>query len=120
MDAFLTAVLQAAPSWGVGGLLVAYIVILIRREARVDDKHAAELDQRDRLHASELERLNRDHDAELAELKTTIRELRQEVRALDQHIRSVRAEQLGLTLPIRRHVEVVDEGVLDGTERLDP
>lgn len=115
MDAFLTAVIQSAPSWGVGGLLISYIVILIRREAQVDQKHSAALDQRDRLHASELERLNRDHDAELAELNGKIRELRRDIDDLDQQISAQRRERLGIPSN-RRRIEVVAEGALDDDE----
>lgn len=101
MDALLAAVLQSAPSWGVGGLLVTYVVILIRREARVDERHAAALDQLDRLHAASLERIQRDHDAEVAELQTKVRGLRQEVDDLDRALRTARAELLGLPEPAR-------------------
>lgn len=96
MDALLAAVLESAPSWGVGGLLVTYVVILIRRESRVDERHAAALDQLDRLHSASLERLQRDHDAEVVEHRAKIRDLRREVDDLDRALRAARAELLGL------------------------
>lgn len=104
MDALVTAVLQSAPSWGIGGLLITYIVILIRREARVDESHGAALTRQSQLHATELERLNRDHDAELDELNQRVRELRVELRGLYEQLSVERAERLGL--PARRHVGV--------------
>jgi uncharacterized protein YlxW (UPF0749 family) len=103
VDALLAAILQAAPSWGVGGLLIAYVVILIRREARVDATHSTALERQDRLHAAELERLNRDHDAELAELNGKIRQLRTDLDDLDRLLSAQRKARL--ELPAR----VVDE-----------
>lgn len=100
MDAVLTAVLQSAPSWGVGGLLITFIVILIRREGSVAERHAAELDQRDKLHAAELDRVNTDHDEELEELREKIRHLRADVNALDDALSAQRETRLGL--PPRR------------------
>lgn len=96
MDALLVAVVQAAPSAGVLGVLVSMIVILIRREARVETTHSTALDQRARLHTMELERLNRDHDAELLELQERIRELRRELDDLYGHLAAARSELLGL------------------------
>lgn len=103
MDALLVAVVQAAPSVGVLGVLVTLIVILIRREARVEATHATTLDQQARLHAAELERLNRDHDAELLELQERIRELRREQSELYDHLGRERAARL--ELPPRRSVD---------------
>lgn len=100
MDALLTAVVQASPSLGVGGLLVSIIAILVRRETRVDASHADALDRQARLHATELERVNRDHDAEVAELNTKIRDLRRDLDDLDHRLSVERAERLGL--PTRR------------------
>lgn len=122
MDALLAAVLDSAPSWGVGGLLLTYVVILIRREARVDERHSAALDQLDRLHASSLERIQRDHDAEVAELQRKIHDLRRELDDVDQALRAARAEILGLpdaTRPrwTRRTLDPLGE--LRGDERHD-
>lgn len=105
MDTILPAVLQYAPSWGVGGLLVVIIVILIRRESRVEAAHAAALDRQDRLHAAAIERLNRDHDAELSELNVKIRDLRRDIDALDRQLSLERAARLGLS---RRGVAALD------------
>jgi hypothetical protein len=102
---WVTAVLQAVPSWGVGGILVTYIVIMLRRESRVDASHAASLDRQARLHEAELERLNRDHDAELTELNDKIRELRRDIDALDRQLSLERTARLGLT---RRGVAALD------------
>lgn len=128
MDAVLTAVLQSAPSWGVGGLLITFIVVLIRREARVDEshaqaidaqaqRHAAELDALQQRHVAELERVNRDHDSELAELKVTIRDLRHDLNELDQAISSERASRLGLPARHRRLGATIDQDVLDDPEQ---
>jgi len=105
VDTILPAVLQYAPSWGVGGLLVVIIVILIRRESRVEAAHAAALDRQDRLHAAAIERLNRDHDAELSELNVKIRDLRRDIDALDRQLSLERAARLGLS---RRGVAALD------------
>lgn len=105
MDTILPAVLQYAPSWGVGGLLVVIIVILIRRESRVEAAHAAALDRQDRLHAAAIERLNRDHDAELSELNVKIRDLRRDIDALDRQLSLERTARLGLS---RRGVVALD------------
>lgn len=131
MDAVLTAVLQSAPSWGVGGLLISYIVILIRREARVDashaealraqaDRHAAEIDALSVRHAAELERVNRDHDVEVAELNGKIRELRDDNNALDAQLSRDRAHRLGLPTRHRQLGASIDQDVLDATERHEP
>lgn len=108
MDALVTAVLQATPSLGVGGLLITYIVILIRREARVDESHGVALTRQQDRHVTELERLNRDHDAELFEHRETIRDLRREVNELYDHLAAIRAERLGLTT--RTLNRTLDEG----------
>lgn len=100
MDALVTAVLQSAPSWGVGGLLVTYIVILIRREARVDESHGVALTRQAQLHTAELDRLNRDHDTELAELHARIKQQREELNSVYQELSEERARRLGL--PSRR------------------
>lgn len=105
MDKVLTAIAQASPSLGVFGVLVTVIVILVRREARVERAHAAALDRQDRLHAATLERLNRDHDAELGELNVKIRDLRRDIDALDRQLSLERAARLGLS---RRGVATLD------------
>jgi hypothetical protein len=105
VDTVLPAVLQYAPSWGVGGLLISIIVIMIRRESRVEVAHAAALDRQDRLHAATIERLNRDHDAELAELNVKIRDLRRDIDALDRQLSLERTTRLGLS---RRGVASLD------------
>lgn len=120
MDAFITAVLQSAPSWGVGGLLITYIVILIRREARVDESHIASLTHQAQLHSTELERINKAHDDEIAELTDKIRQLRSDLNDLDLHLSNERAHRLGLPPRPRRLGATIDQDVLDGTERIDP
>ena len=105
MDKVLTAIVQASPSLGVFGVLITVIVILVRREARVERAHATALDRQDRLHAAALERLNRDHDAELSELNVKIRDLRRDIDALDRQLSLERNARLGL---IRRGVTALD------------
>lgn len=68
MDAVLTAVTQTAPQLGISGVLITVIVLLVRREASAEGRHAAELT-----------RINTAHDAELDELRAEIRELRKYV-----------------------------------------
>lgn len=131
MDALLAAVLQSAPSWGVGGLLITYIVILIRREARVDESHAAALEAQaqrhtaevealNQRHATELERVNRDHDAELGEYQAKIRELRGDIDDLDARLSRERADRLGLPARHRQLSATIDQDVLDATEPRTP
>jgi len=105
VDTILPAVMQYAPGWGVGGLLIVIIVILIRREARVETAHAAALDRQDRLHALAIERLNRDHDTELSELNVKIRDLRRDIDSLDRQLSLERNARLGLS---RRGVAALD------------
>lgn len=119
MDALVTAVLQSAPSWGVGGLLITYIVILIRREARVDENHIAAMNHQAQLHASELERINRAHDEEIAELNQKIKDLRADLNDLDHQLSTDRANRLGLPARPRQLGVTIDQDVLDGTERTD-
>ena len=119
MDALVTAVLQSAPSWGVGGLLITFIVVLIRREARVDENHVTTLNQQAQLHATELERVNRTHDAEIAELNQKIKQLRVDVNDLDEQLSAERAHRLGLPTRPRRLGITIDQDVLDGNERTD-
>lgn len=114
MDPLLTAIVQASPSLGVGGLLFTFIVILIRRESRVDASHASALDQQARLHVAELERLNRDHDAEVAELNAKIRDLRRDLDDLDHRLSVERAERLGLPTRRRPLGVIVDQEERDG------
>lgn len=96
VDAVLAAVVQAAPSLGVTGVLVTLIWILLKREARVDTSHADALDRQARLHTAELGRLNRDHDAELLELGDRIRELRHANDELYDHLARERSARLDL------------------------
>lgn len=119
MDALLTTVLQLAPSWGVGGLLVTYIVILIRREARVDESHNASLTHQAQLHAAELERVNKAHDDEIVELNEKIQRLRSDIDDLDERLSAERAHRLGLPARPRRLGATIDQDVLDGTERTE-
>lgn len=105
MDPLLVALIQATPELGVVGLLVTFIIILIRREGRVELAHGAQLDRQSRQHEAELARLNRDHDAELVELTGKIRGLRVDLDALDRQLSAERAARLGLP---RRGVDSLD------------
>lgn len=75
MDQIVTTLIGAAPQLGVGGVLVVLIGILIRREAQDATRHS-----------EELKRINVSHDEELAELRNEIRDLRAEVRSLNQKL----------------------------------
>lgn len=85
MDAVLVAVAQSAPQLGVGSLLIAVIVLLMRRESSAEERHAAELD-----------RVNLDHDEEIAELNARIKGLRGDVDELDRALRALRRRDLGV------------------------
>jgi hypothetical protein len=121
-----TTVVQALPSAGVFGVLLAFIWLLVRREGRVEATHSAALEGQARQHAEELKRLNRDHDAELQELTTKIRDLRRDLDALDRQLSLERAARLGLA---RRGVETLDLDLdacevtiryTDGSEEVKP
>lgn len=105
MDAVLTAVLQAAPELSVAVVLLVFVWILLRREARLDRAHRDALDAQARLHAAELKRVNQAHDAELTELTGKIRDLRRDLDALDRQLSAERAARLGLPT---RGVDTVD------------
>lgn len=68
MDAFLGSILTSIPQLGVGGGLAVVLVLLLRREAQANNRHA-----------SELARINSSHDQELAELRVEIAGLRTQV-----------------------------------------
>jgi hypothetical protein len=61
LDAVLVALGQKVPELGVTGALVFVLVLLLRREAATEERHAAEL-----------KRIGAAHDAELAELHTDL------------------------------------------------
>jgi Skp family chaperone for outer membrane proteins len=76
VDAVLTAALGAAPQLGVGGVFLALLVLLIRREAQDRADYRAQIGELSARHAAELARIAAAHDAELTELRTEIQGLR--------------------------------------------
>lgn len=82
MDAFITAVGQTAPQFGISGILITVILILLRREANAEGRHAAEL-----------ERISKAHDAELGELRIDIAALRAQVKELHGTLDDERAQR---------------------------
>lgn len=76
MDAFLTALVGAAPQFGVGGVLLLILGLVMRSAAQDRTNYRQELASDALRHREEIQRLNADHDAELAELRRDIAELR--------------------------------------------
>lgn len=75
MDAFLGSILSSIPQLGVGGGLAVVVVLLLRREAQANARHAAEL-----------HRITTSHDEELAELKTEIAGLRTQLEEVNRKL----------------------------------
>lgn len=82
MDAVLTAIGQSAPQLGISGILITVIVLLIRREASAETRHAAEL-----------QRITTAHDAEIAELRADITALRKEADDLQDAVDRERGQR---------------------------
>lgn len=93
MDAVLTAVVQTLPELGIGGGLLLVVTLLLRREATTENRHAAEITRMASIYAAELERVNAAHDAELAEVRADVKELREVVDRLNQHLDDERAKR---------------------------
>lgn len=66
MDAVLVALGQKVPELGVTGALVFVLVLLLRREAATEERHAAELKRIAAAHDAELEELRKDVERERA------------------------------------------------------
>ena len=64
MDVFLQAMLGALPSLGIYTGFAWVLVLLIRREGSAEERHARELDRRDKAHDAELAELHRDVERE--------------------------------------------------------
>lgn len=86
MDAVLTALIGAAPQLGVGGILLALLALLIRRESQDRTDYRAQVTDLTTRHATELARINGDHDSELAELRTEIQGLRRQLDEVNQKL----------------------------------
>jgi chromosome segregation ATPase len=75
LDVFLGSILSSIPQLGVGGGLAVVVVLLLRREAQANARHAAEL-----------HRITSSHDEELAELRTEIGGLRTQLEELNRKL----------------------------------
>ena len=82
MDAVITTLIGAAPQLGAGGILLALLALIIRREQQDRTDHRAQITELATRHAEELKRINTAHDEELAELRTEISGLRAQVAEL--------------------------------------
>ncbi len=76
MDAVLTSLIGAAPQLGVGGILLALMALLLKRETQDRADYRTEAAESRARHSGEMARINADHDAELAELRKEIAGLR--------------------------------------------
>jgi hypothetical protein len=83
VDVIVQSLLGALPSLGIYGGFAWVLVLLLRREATSEERHARELD-----------RLNKAHDDELAEKNRDIERERERRRAAEEelaaHLRSAR------------------------------
>lgn len=75
MDALIASLSTAAPL-GVGGILLALLGLLMRRETQDRADYRAQIAESTARYAGELARINAAHDAELAELRVEIAGLR--------------------------------------------
>lgn len=75
MDGLLTSIIGATPQLGGAGLLLAVIVLLVRREVQTSE-----------LHGAEMERQARIHDAEIAERDQEIAGLRERCERLQERL----------------------------------
>lgn len=86
MDALVTTLIGAAPQLGVGGILLALLGLLIRREGQDRTDYRAQVTDLTTRHANELARINADHDSELGELRMEIQGLRRQVDELNSKL----------------------------------
>lgn len=93
MDAVLTTLIGAAPQLGVGGILLALLGLLMRRETQDRADYRAQITELSARHADELKRINAAHDEELAELRAEIKGLRAEINELNQRLDQERARR---------------------------
>ncbi len=98
MDAIITSILGAAPQLGVGGVLLAIMGLLLRRETQ---------DRAD--YRAEIARLNADHDTELADLRKEITNLRRQVGDLNTRLDKERE--------LRRAAEDAERGRREAADR---
>lgn len=82
MDAFLGSILSSIPQLGVGGGLAVVVVLLLRREAQANSRHAAEL-----------HRITSNHDEELAEMKTELTAVRVQLDEVNRKLDEERARR---------------------------
>ncbi len=78
MDVFLQALLGALPSLGIYSGFAWVLILLLRREATAEERHAKELDRLRKAHDDELEELRQDVDRERAARRQAEAELRAE------------------------------------------
>lgn len=77
MDVVVQSLLGALPSLGIYGGFAWVLILLLRREATAEERHARELD-----------RLNKAHDDELAEKNRDIERERERRRAAEEELAS--------------------------------
>lgn len=83
MDALSTALVTAAPQLGIGGVLLALLVYVLRNASTDRGDYRSALADAARRHAEELTRIGQFHDAELAEMRADLTELRARVDQLN-------------------------------------
>ncbi|AEA27936.1 hypothetical protein Psed_5811 [Pseudonocardia dioxanivorans CB1190] len=86
MDGLLTSIVGAAPQLGVTGLLLAVVVLLVRREVQTSELHGIEMERQARIHDEEIA----ERDEEIAALRTRCDRLQER---LDDEMERRRAAQ---------------------------
>lgn len=86
MDGLLTSIIGAAPQLGGAGLLLAVIVLLVRREVQTSELHGIEMDRQERIHDEEIG----ERDEEIDRLRERCDRLQQR---LDEEMERRRAAQ---------------------------
>lgn len=79
MDAFLPALVSAAPQLGVAGILLIVLYVIMRSGGQDRADYRAQLEATVKRHADEIGRINKDHADEIAELKADVKDLRKEL-----------------------------------------
>lgn len=80
MDVVVSSLLGALPSIGIYGGFAWVLILLLRREATAEERHARELDRVRKAHDDELDELHRDIERERTRRRAAEDELQQLLR----------------------------------------
>jgi Skp family chaperone for outer membrane proteins len=82
VDGLSAALVAAAPQLGIGGILLALLVYVLRNASTDRGDYRAALADAQQRFAAELARINTDHDDEVAALRADVNDLRRRVDVL--------------------------------------